>query len=36
LRVTFACGGKTLEDGLHRLRDGLTRLAEQAPGRTGK
>ncbi len=35
LRVSFAGGGKTLEDGLNRLRDGLTRLAEQTPGRTG-
>ncbi len=29
LRVSFAAGGKALEQGLERLRDGLKRLAEQ-------
>ncbi|HKI18118.1 MAG TPA: aminotransferase class I/II-fold pyridoxal phosphate-dependent enzyme, partial [Isosphaeraceae bacterium] len=36
LRVSFAAGGETLERGLERLRDGLMRLAEQAPGEQGK
>ena len=27
LRVSFAAGGETLERGLDRLRDGMTRLA---------
>ena len=31
LRVSFAAGGETLERGLERLRDGLMRLAAQAP-----
>lgn len=30
LRVSFAGGGKTLDDGLYRLRDGLKRLHERA------
>ena len=30
LRVSFAAGGETLERGLERLRDGLTRLATEA------
>jgi aspartate aminotransferase len=32
LRVSFAAGGETLERGLERLREGLTRLAAEAPG----
>jgi aspartate/methionine/tyrosine aminotransferase len=32
LRVSFAAGGATLEQGLGRLRDGLLRLAEDRPG----
>ncbi len=36
LRVSFAAGGETLERGLKRLRDGLVRLAEQAPREQGK
>jgi aspartate/methionine/tyrosine aminotransferase len=35
LRVSFAAGGETLERGLDRLREGLMRLAAQAP-RTGE
>ena len=35
LRVSFAAGGKVLEQGLERLRDGLKRLAEQSPGKAG-
>jgi len=31
LRISFAAGGETLERGLERLRNGLTRLAEEAP-----
>ena len=31
LRVSFAAGGRTLERGLDRLRDGLLRLAAEAP-----
>ena len=31
LRVSFAAGGETLERGLHRLRDGLLRLAAEVP-----
>ncbi len=31
LRVSFAAGGETLERGLEQLRDGLMRLAAQAP-----
>jgi aspartate aminotransferase len=30
LRVSFAGGGKTLEQGLHALRDGLSQLAEKS------
>jgi len=33
LRVSFAAGGKTLEHGLKRLRDGLKRLSEQSRGK---
>ncbi len=36
LRVSFAAGGETLERGLERLRNGLMRLAEQAPREQGK
>lgn len=36
LRVSFAAGGETLESGLERLRNGLMRLAEHAPGEKGK
>jgi len=36
LRVSFAAGGETLERGLDRLRDGLMRLAEHAPGEKGE
>jgi aspartate/methionine/tyrosine aminotransferase len=36
LRVSFAAGGETLERGLDRLRDGLIRLAEQAPAEKGR
>jgi aspartate aminotransferase len=36
LRVSFAAGGETLESGLERLRNGLMRLAEQAPGGKGE
>ncbi len=36
LRVSFAAGGETLERGLERLRDGLMRLAEQAPREQGR
>jgi len=36
LRVSFAAGGEALERGLERLRDGLMRLAEQAPREQGK
>jgi aspartate/methionine/tyrosine aminotransferase len=36
LRVSFAAGGETLERGLERLRDGLTRLAEHAPRGQGR
>ncbi len=35
LRVSFAAGGKTLESGLARMRDGLKRLADQARGKAG-
>jgi aspartate aminotransferase len=36
LRVSFAAGGQVLERGLDRLRDGLVRLAAEAPpGDTG-
>ncbi|MFI5461283.1 MAG: pyridoxal phosphate-dependent aminotransferase [Isosphaerales bacterium] len=31
LRISFAAGGETLERGLERLRDGLMRLADEAP-----
>ncbi len=31
LRVSFAAGGEVLERGLERLRDGLIRLAAEAP-----
>ena len=31
LRVSFAAGGETLEQGLKRLREGLLRLAEDLP-----
>jgi len=31
LRISFAAGGETLERGLERLRNGLMRLAEEAP-----
>jgi aspartate aminotransferase len=31
LRVSFAAGGETLERGLERLRDGLTKLAADVP-----
>jgi aspartate aminotransferase len=34
LRISFAAGGDTLEQGLQRLREGLTRLAAQAGART--
>jgi aspartate/methionine/tyrosine aminotransferase len=34
LRVSFAAGG-ALDEGLRRLRDGLRRLAERAPGKVG-
>jgi aspartate/methionine/tyrosine aminotransferase len=33
LRVSFAAGGRPLQDGLDRLRDALTRLAEQTFGK---
>jgi aspartate/methionine/tyrosine aminotransferase len=33
LRVSFAAGGNTLEQGLKRLRDGLKRLYEQSRGK---
>src|SRR5204863_7853521 len=36
LRVSFAGGGKTLEQGLARLRDGLTRLGEQTLGKAAR
>jgi aspartate/methionine/tyrosine aminotransferase len=35
LRVSFAGGGPALVGGLRRLRDGLQRLAERAPGKAG-
>jgi bifunctional pyridoxal-dependent enzyme with beta-cystathionase and maltose regulon repressor activities len=35
LRVSFAAGGKTLEHGLARLRDGLQRLHEQSSRKVG-
>jgi aspartate aminotransferase len=35
LRVSFAGGGAALDEGLRRLRDGLLRLAERAPGKAG-
>jgi aspartate/methionine/tyrosine aminotransferase len=31
IRVSFAAGGETLEQGLHRLRDGLLRLSAKLP-----
>jgi aspartate/methionine/tyrosine aminotransferase len=36
LRVSFAAGGETLENGLERLGDGLMRLAEQAAGKRNR
>jgi aspartate/methionine/tyrosine aminotransferase len=35
LRVSFAGGGTSLEQGLERLRDGLKRLAEMPRGKAG-
>ena len=36
LRVSFAAGGVTLELGLERLREGLQRLAAEAPREAGE
>ena len=36
LRVSFAAGGRILDEGLERLRDGLQRLAEITSGKAGQ